>query len=326
MRTKRPSRSSSLLPADVLSVLPVLDIDVDKIRGAEAWAICPGHEAVLGRRDNSASWSINVETGEHNCFSCGWGGNFEDLVAWQNGWDRDPDRDEQSRAWIRKHGGIAAVAARMRGEREHVRKRAEEVSEADLVFYDDPPRYALRDRDLSLASCRAYGVKYDLDKDRWIIPIREPFTERLMGWQIKGEGYFNNHPEHVEKSLAVFGHALLRKVREGYLEESPLDATRLHTYSLDGAVSGFGVHVSPTQMDLIVDEVDDLYVCLDNDDAGRKKSVRLWKEYRHRTRLHFANYEHTDLKDHGEMSPEEIEESLVKAYSSRMFGRLYVDR
>ena len=317
-KTKR-TRSSDPLPADVLMTLPELDIDVDRISDDEAWAICPGHESLLKRRDHNASWSINLNTGRHNCFSCGFGGYFIDLVQWQLGWDKKRDGEEKAKAWIRKHGGIGVARARLHGDSAFKRKVAKEVNESDLVFYDDPPAYARKSRDLTLETCHSYGLLYDLEKDRWIIPIRDPFDGHLMGWQEKGDGFFRNHPEHVEKARALYGYSLLKGQKTAYLEESPLDASRLYTYSLDGAVSGYGVHVSDLQLDLIVDEVDTLYVCLDNDAAGRAKEKEIWRTHRGRVRLFFANYDQTDKKDHGEMTPEEIEWSLSHAISGLRF-------
>lgn len=312
MRQKKSQPSSNPLPADILLTLGELDIEITQVKGDEAWALCPAHKARMGRADHSASWSINLETGSHFCFSCGWKGPFIGLVRWQRNMEVS-----EAEAWIRKHGGIAVARKKLRGEVAYQKKKAEEVDESDLVFYYDPPDDALEDRDLELSSCQAYGVKYDYENDYWIIPIRDPETGRLLGWQEKGKGHFRNHPQHLEKAQTLFGYPLLGDT--AYLEESPLDCVRLHTYSLDGAVSGYGVHVSEFQMELIVDRAKTLYVCLDNDDAGRAKEEEIWREYRHRTRLYFANYENTDKKDHGEMTPEEIEESLSKAVSALRF-------
>lgn len=330
MPTKKGrSRSSDPLPVDILTTLAELGVEVESIRDNEAWALCPGHLQELGREDNAASWSINLETGQHFCFSCGWSGRYIDLVQMNLGLKGDED---QAKAWIRKHGGVQVISRRLRGESSYTKKKAEEVSEADLVFYDPPPRWALRDRDLGRSSCEAYGVVWDPDRETWIIPIRDPMTDKLLGWQVKGKDIFLNHPKHLEKSKTLFGYHLLRgsKIREAYLEESPLDGVRLHTYNVDGAVSGYGVHVSPFQMDLIVDSVDHLFVCLDNDPAGKAKSKQIWREYRHRTKLHFAYYRHVQgenyKKDHGEMTSEEIAVSLDKAYSSLTYGRRFADR
>lgn len=304
-KTKRKP-SSSALPADILLTLSDLGLDVEKVKGDEAWALCPDPK----HYDRKSSWSINLNTGEHFCFSCGFKGNYVDLVKTTMSLD-----DETAIAWVRKHGGIEVARRKLRGETGYTKKQAEPVTEADLALFDDPPAWALKEKDVDLESCLEYGVRWDSKHDRWIFPIREPFTNKLMGWQAKNKRVFLNHPEHVEKSVTLFGfdHLLRSKSTTAYLEESPVDATRLHTYGLDGAVSGWGVHVSDFQMDLLCDTVDTLYVCLDNDDAGRKKEAEIWANYRFRVRLMFANYEHTRKKDHGEMTPEDIEWSLDKA-------------
>jgi hypothetical protein len=60
-------------------------------------------------------------------------------------------------------------------------------------------------------------------------------------------------------------------------------------------------------------------LCLDNDAAWRKVESRIWTEYRHRTRLYFANYDGIEAKDHGEMAPEEIAFSIENPISSIRF-------
>jgi DNA primase len=303
MRKQRTA--SNPLPTDVMMTLGDLGVHIEKVSRDEAWAICPNPKHF----DNDPSWSINLNTGEHFCFACGWGGNYVFLV--EKMLRLDPEAAE---AWVRKRGGISVVLKKMRGEVAYTKKQAQEVDEADLVFFDTRiPRYALDDRDLVQESCEAYGVRWD----RWIIPIRDPETGRLMGWQEKGKNHFLNYPDNLEKSLTLFGYHLLGDT--AYLEESPLDAVRLHSYSVEGAVSGYGVHVSDYQMDLITDRAKRLYVCLDNDEAGRRKEAELWRQYRGKIKMYFANYDHTDKKDHGEMSPEEIEESLSKAIPALRF-------
>lgn len=255
---------------------------------------------------------MNLETGEHFCFSCGFRGNYVDLVMVA----KDVEHDEAV-AWVRKHGGVAVARRKLRGEVGFKKKEAEQVTEADLALFDDPPKWALKDKDVDLESCQAYGVLWDTANERWVFPIREPYTDRLLGWQAKNKRVFLNHPEHLEKSLTLFGFDLLVKggFKTAYLYESPVDAVRLHTYGVDGAVSSWGVFVSDFQMGLLCDTVDTLYVCLDNDDAGRKQEAEIWRNYRHQTRLMFANYEHTRKKDHGEMPPEDVEWSLTNAIS-----------
>jgi DNA primase len=288
-----------------------LGVSPEKVKGDEAWALCPNPN----HPDNSPSWSINLETGEHFCFSCGWGGNYLLLVNTAKGFKGDEPLGEE---WIRKHGGIDVARKKLRGEQAYTKKKAEQVSDADLALFESRiPMWALKDKDIIQESCDAYGTLWDPAKDAWILPVRDPRTGALMGWQSKSKRHFLNFPDNVEKSTALYGYHLLGDT--AYLEESPLDCNRLWTYGVDGAVSGYGVHVSDVQMELICDRVKTLFVCLDNDEAGRLKEAEIWRKYRGRTRLMFANYDGIKAKDHGEMTPEEIEFSIENAISAVRF-------
>lgn len=309
-RRTRDRPSSNPLPADILLTLPELGIEIDHItKKGEAWALCPSPK----HRDSDPSWSINLDTGDHFCFSCGWGGNFLWLTMCVL-----QEKPEEAEEWIRKRGGIMVARKKLRGERAYEKKKPIEVTEADLALFEQRiPKWALDERDLIQEACEEYGILWDPRHDYWILPIRDPDTGQLRGWQEKGDGHFDNYPAYMEKDDTLFGYHLLEDV--AYLEESPLDCVRLRTYGVNGAVSGYGVHISDQQMDLIVDKVETLYVCLDNDKAGRKKEADLWDRYRGQVRMFFANYDHTDKKDHGEMTPEEIEYSLENAISAVRF-------
>jgi DNA primase len=306
--TKTQQRGSNPLPSDVLMTLPDLGIDVEKVTKSEAWALCPSPK----HHERSASWSINLDTGEHNCFSCGWGGNYEYLVKQVKRLDT-----EQAEEWIRKRGGIAVALKKLQGVSGWTKKQAEEVTEADLALFDELiPMWALKERDVIQEACEAYGVLWNPDNDAWIFPVREPESQRLLGWQEKSKKDMKNHPFGLEKAGSVFGYHLLGE--DAYVEESPLDCPRLWTYSVDGGVSGYGVHISDLQMDLIVEhpKVKRVIMCLDNDKAGRTKEAEIWANYRHRTRLYFANYDGIDAKDHGDMSPDEIAFSIENPISA----------
>lgn len=308
---KQRQHASNPLPADILLTLPDLGVQVEKVARDEAWALCPNPK----HSDSKPSWSINLETGEHNCFSCSWGGNYLYLVEQTQNLD-----SEKAETWIRKRGGIAVARKKLRGETAYVKKQAEKVTEADLALFDKRiPMKMLKARDLVQESCEDYGVLWDTRRNLWITTIRDPFSGALWGWQEKGKNHFRNVPDNLEKSLALFGYHLLGET--AYVEESPLDCVRLHSYSVEGAVSGFGVHISDYQMDLIVDhpKVKRVVMCLDNDAAGRAKERKIWRSYRGRTRLYFANYDGIESKDHGEMTPEEIEFSLENAISALRF-------
>lgn len=314
MRQRRSSKAlrPNPLPSDILLTLPELAIEVTKInKKGEAWALCPSPD----HDERSPSWSINLDTGEHHCFSCGWSGNFFSLVEAVTGYD-----EEKTEGWIRKRGGIDVARKKLRGEKAYEKKRAIEISEADLALFNPRiPKWALTERDLIQEACEEYGVLWDDKTGRWILPVRDPFTNLLWGWQEKGPGVFLNVPESLEKSLALFGYDLLEDT--AYVEESPLDCVRLRTYGVNGGVSPYGVNFSEYQMDLIVEhpKVKRVVMCLDNDRAGREKEAEVWQKYRGRTSLYFADYDGIKAKDHGEMTPEEIAFSIEHPISALRF-------
>jgi DNA primase len=311
-KQQRASSRPNPLPSDIALTLSELGIEIQKInKKGEAWATCPNPE----HPDRRASWSINLDSGEHNCFSCGWGGTYLFLVEVVRRLDQ-----EQAEAWVRKRGGIDVARKKLRGEKAYEAKKALEVTEADLALFNQHiPKWALTERDIIQESADAYGTLWDPSKDAWILPVRNPETGLLWGWQSKSKREFLNYPDSVEKSRAWYGYHLLGDT--AYVEESPLDCNRLWTYSVEGAVSSYGVHISDEQMELLIDhpKVKSIVMCLDNDRAGRQVEREIWTKYRHRARLYFANYDDIKAKDHGEMTPEEIEFSIEHPISAIRF-------
>ena len=62
-----------------------LGIETYGARGSEVKGLCPGHLDRTGKEDRNPSWSINADTGAHNCFSCGFRGGLQYLVSYING-------------------------------------------------------------------------------------------------------------------------------------------------------------------------------------------------------------------------------------------------
>src|SRR5690242_6641764 len=108
MRAQTPIKKGwgaqlDIVPEDVLECLEELGVTVTKLTYNEAWALCPGHLSRLGRRNNKPDkWSVNIATGEHSCFSCGFSGSFTRIVQEVLGYDR-----ESAQRWLRAHGGRA---------------------------------------------------------------------------------------------------------------------------------------------------------------------------------------------------------------------------
>jgi DNA primase len=184
-------------------------------------------------------------------------------------------------------------------------------------LFTDPPAEALAARGFKLESAREHEVLWDPKHNNWITPIRNPFTNKLMGWQEKGyvKRYFKNYPTGVEKSKALFG---FRRYDGGRLivVESPLDVVRLSSVGVSGGVATFGSLVSKEQVSLIR-SADQIVFAFDNDDAGRLAAQKMLDlTVSLSFEAWFFNYSATTMKDVGGMSKAEILTGLETAKHS----------
>jgi len=308
------------IPGDVLKCCEELGIEILRVVEDEAHGHCPAHIRLTGKVDRHPSWSVNLESGEHNCFSCGFRGPFVSLVRESLGCSL-----EDAVLWTKARGSIDRAKKILFGRGQYINEltEVEEITEADLALFVEVPQWAADERDLDVECCNELGVLWDAKKDYWITPIRDPYTGQLWGWQEKGQTnrFFRNRPNDVKKSKTLFG---IQQVttNTAILVESPLDTVRLRTAGLGGGVSSFGARVSDTQLDLLVDaEVEYLVSALDNDNDGIKANDDLRTRTRGRLRLSFFNYGLLDAKDPGDMTDEQIWEAYETAYSSILWKR-----
>lgn len=304
---------------DVLTTLQSLGIE-GQPRGDEFVGHCPMHEQRTGRQDAHPSWSINVETGLFLCFSCGYRGSIITLIADLKG----VGLEEARTLTVRPDLGTAL--SRIPGAYRPA-SRPEPMSEARLSRFSEPPRWARIKRNLTTPSVQFYGVKWNYLTDSWIIPIRDCVDASLMGWQEKSETQriFRNFPTGIKKSRTLFGYDVFPGGRM-IVVESPLDAVRLHSQGLAGAVATFGAVVSRAQV-MLMSAADEVVFALDNpftDDAGRKSSIQLLTETKGVLKsVRFFDYSGIEAKDPGDMTPDEIEQGIRRA-RSRAYGEAAV--
>lgn len=301
---------SNPVPADVAGAMGRLGIEVlREVSGedsTEFLARCPAHQALTGKADRRPSFSVNSRSGLFHCFSCGYSGAFIDLVE---------DQLSLSRAdafqWIARQGLYRTRDA----EEQPARTVSEErVTEAALALFEPPPAKALQSRHLTAEACAAFGVLWHPRKQHWILPIRDPLTGELWGWQEKGKRYFRNHPQGIAKSRTLFGDCRWRG-RKALLLESPLDAVRALSLGIEGAFASFGAHVSQAQMRLLKERCEFLVLGLDNDTAGTASSDRLYTRWRpYGLPMQFLDYSHTPAKDLGEMSDQDALDAYRGAF------------
>jgi hypothetical protein len=286
--------------------------------GDELTARCPMHEARTGRADAHPSWSINAKTGLFNCFSCGYRGSLATLVRDLNGdaSDLDAARSFIVRQPIRDTVSLPDLSLPIRPSRA--------LDDSLLGRFTAPPTWARNRRRVSREACAAYQVLWDLASESWILPIREPYSLALMGWQEKSETSrkFRNHPIGVKKSHTVFGVQSISEERV-VVVESPLDAVRLWTAGITGAVAVFGALVSKRQLSLMT-AAQEVIFALDNpriDEAGKRSVQQLLQDTKGVLRsVKFFDYGKTTAKDPGDMTDQEVNDGIRHA-RSRAYGR-----
>ena len=297
---------------DVEKILLFLEIPLHAQRGSEVNGLCPMHKARTGKEDHRPSWWINSETGAHICFSCGYKGNIYTLISDIKGIDY-----HDAREYIDDTAElpIDSLMKRIKELPQYV--VAEEtipMSEARLAVYGEPPDIELKKRFLTREAVNTYGVLWDKTNEAWILPIRDPDTFSLLGWQEKGARgrFFKNQPAGVKKSKTVFG---VQHLNEEYLivVESPLDVVRLASIGINGAVSIYGAMMSDEQAK-IIRRAKRVAAAFDNDPAGKKACEQI-RDYarKYGFDLLFFNYNGIDVKDVGDMTEVEIIRGLETA-------------
>jgi len=297
---------------DVEKILLFLEIPLHAQRGSEVNGLCPMHKARTGKEDHRPSWWINSETGAHICFSCGYKGNIYTLISDIKGIDY-----HDAREYIDDTAElpIDSLMKRIKELPQYV--VAEEtipMSEARLAVYGEPPDIELKKRFLTREAVNTYGVLWDKTNEAWILPIRDPDTFLLLGWQEKGARgrFFKNQPAGVKKSKTVFGVQHLNE-EQLIVVESPLDVVRLESVGICGSVSIYGAMMSEEQAK-IIRRAKRVIAAFDNDPAGKKACEQI-RDYarKYGFDLLFFNYTGIDVKDVGDMTPSEILTGLETA-------------
>lgn len=294
---------------EMKDTLSRLGIEAVNTRGDEIQGYCPAHAERTGKEDRNPSWWINSDTGQHICFSCNFKGGLYTLISYVEQIEFD-----KAREWLGSTSSLMSRFNRLTEEKPQPLEETLVVTESMLHAFVDPPEEALAVRGLTSNAARAYELMWDSRKNNWIMPIRDPLTEKLLGWQEKGydRRYFNNQPAKVKKSLALFGY---KNYVGGQMivVESPLDVVRLASVGVMGGVATYGSIVSMAQFNLLRG-ADRLIFALDNDNAGKSSSMTLLDLCKEMGKeAWFFNYSGTDMKDVGAMSKFEIESGLETA-------------
>jgi len=297
---------------DVEKVLLNLDVTMVAQRGNEVNGLCPMHKARTGSDDHSPSWWVNLETGVHLCFSCGYKGNMYTLVRDLKGLDHF---DIQDFLKEKTELPLDTLLQRLKDLPQYiVPEEPIGMSEARLAVFTDVPDIELKKRFLTREAVNSHGVLWDPKNNAWILPIREPDDFSLWGWQEKGATgrFFRNYPPGVKKSKTVFGVQILDESKPLWVVESPLDAVRLTGLGYN-AIATYGAIISEEQGKLMRRAIS-IISAFDNDQAGKKASEQMLVFSRkYGFDLRYFNYTGIDVKDVGDMSEKQIQRGLETA-------------
>lgn len=285
---------------DIAHVLKELGVDVRRVGDKEISGCCPVHERTTGKADRSPSWSMNAATGLWICHSCGARGTLSSLVSELSG---NPDSVEAVNYLL-----IESGLSRLKGG-----ETVPYVPEVDWLTYNKfshPPVSECVRRNIDPAVAKSYGIRWDTSKGSWVIPIVSPIGE-LIGWQEKGSSWFNNVPKGVRKGETLFG---IEKfvAKTAILVESPLDVVRFASaFTNIQALATFGAYVTRHQIKLLASVAQKVIVAMDNDKAGIESAKELFKSLpRFKNGVQWFHYKHTEAKDIGDMTDDEVETGL----------------
>jgi len=286
-----------------------LGIEHFSVTGDEVQAACPAHKERTGHEDRNPSFYINADSGAFICFSCQFKGNLYTLISYVEGVDLDKAKD-----WMGSTSNLMSRFERLVKDKPVHIEETTHVTESMLSAFTLPPADALRSRGLTVEAAQVHGLLWDARTRNWIIPIRDPYTKSLLGWQEKGYDHrrFNNTPAKVQKSKALFGFGEYSS-GDMIVVESPLDVVRLTSLGITGGVAIYGAIASAAQFNLIRGS-DRVIFALDNDTAGKSSSAELYKLCRQMDKeAWFFNYGSFDVKDIGGMSLDEVKYGLSNA-------------
>jgi len=294
---------------EMKTTLSTLGIEVVSVRGDEIQAHCPAHKDRTGREDRNPSWWINAETGQHICFSCEFKGGLHTLIGYVGGVKASGVKD-----WLSSTDALVSRFKNITKEDKPIIEELTNVTESMLSAFADPPAEALLSRGLIAHAASHFQVLWNARKDGWVLPVRDIETGKLLGWQEKGyrSRYFNNQPAKMQKSKSLFGY---QKYGGGDLivVESPLDVVRMFSVGVTGGVATYGTSISMFQVRAIRG-ADRVIFALDNDHAGKAATSNMFQLCKDMgIEAWFFNYSHTDMKDVGAMSSDEIRSGIENA-------------
>ena len=260
---------------DWYSILNKYGIDVPNVEQFNI--LCPLHD------DNRQSCSINIEKGVWICFAgCGQG-SLKYLVWKISGKSWGEIQEEFETPVFDFDLGDFSV--------EDV--EPEETYDQSLYAKELcalPPTHWIYKRGFSTDTLERWGCLENKYQDL-VIPVKLP-NDILLGWITRR---INMNPKYMyskgfRKSKTLFGLKHLQEVETLFVVEGALDAMWLDQHGYP-SVAILGASISPSQINLLgTYNPNEIVLCLDNDDAGKKGIAKATVDMRNRFMLSYVDF------------------------------------
>ncbi len=290
-----------------------------------AQASCPSAE----HDDSDPSWGINIQTGAHHCFGCGWSGETISLIR-----ELESIRQSKTISYDRAiEKALAISSSEQVGDTIPAVVRQRAVESKQFKYYPDSILNSLVDRydylvqrGVHPSTCISWEVRYSDKDERYVLPVRN-IKNSIVGFI----GIADDHQREAGLDKVLYSPGLLiSKLLYGInryeicpkkwliLVEGAIDCLRVASVAGREIAVMAVLHSTLThdQAQLIKEiGYDRIIVLSDNDKGGD----RLWQGISDRleefVKLYRPKY---DALDPGAMSDSQIDEVLTSSGAIRV--------
>jgi len=253
-----------------------------KIRGDEIHASCPFSERHLSGSDSHPSFSINIDKGVFNCFSCGSKGTIEELVSRIRGLSTT-EAISQLEEW-----GFSKLERELREKPKD--ERPEFLPEGLLLYYDK----------VEDAFAEIYRGEVD-EQDCLIYPVRTN-EGKLVGALARSTiGRWHKVMWNMQKSYYLYGEEAIKLEEPVIIVEGPGDVLALRKSGLTNAVALMGINCSNKQAERLLNLSSEFVVWFDKDSAGIEGIKTIHQKLRYRANVRYVDpWEYPEIEPHGD--------------------------
>lgn len=295
----------------------------------EYWFPCPLPYGNHKHGDQNPSFSLNLETGQYNCFVCG-GGSLIKLISEikgisyeeAKGWLHDPNEDADE------------FYERIQSYLANKTNKQEVNSAFNFPYYEDSVLEDLEHRPMhswfvengiSRDTVLNFKLLYDPELPGIVFP--HFWKGKLVGWQErdlnevrKGPKYKNT--PHFPKRNTLFNVDFVYS-DDVIVVESPKTVCIMHSRGIENVVATFGAEVNYEQTQALW-KFKKVTLWFDNDEAGYNATKRTISFLKNQVPLWvIPPIEEVAKGDPGDISPELMQEYLNKAMPYQIYERNY---